>query len=132
MWQDSFKLQIAELKEGPAGSNTIEFVQLGKGKVLARLVAKSKKEVDDWVKDFKSTKAELANQAATKDKRTRSSTFIPFPSPFLPNIFVVSLDKGEKKPKISAEERLKRRTRATKAGAELVRRSLHNSIIISI
>jgi hypothetical protein len=66
-------LQIVELKEGPAGANTIEFVQLGKNKVLAKLEAKSKKEVDDWIKDFKKAKAELASQTSTKDKRTYGS-----------------------------------------------------------
>lgn len=62
-------MQIAELKEGPAGSNSFEFIQLGKNKVLAKLVAKSKKEVDDWVKDFKNTKTELINQIGLKEKR---------------------------------------------------------------
>lgn len=68
-------MQIVELKEGPAGSNVIEFVQLGKNKVLARLEAKSKKEVDDWVKDFKKSKAELTNQTATKESRTRNRIY---------------------------------------------------------
>ncbi|ELR14853.1 RhoGEF domain containing protein [Acanthamoeba castellanii str. Neff] len=109
-FQDSFKLQIVELKEGPAGSNVIEFVQLGKNKVLARLEAKSKKEVDDWVKDFKKSKAELTNQTATKESL---------------------IDKGEK-PKISAEERLKRRTRATKTGAELNFEDEENEVVTQL
>lgn len=69
-------MQIAELREGPAGSNSFEFIQLGKNKVLAKLVAKSQKDVNDWVKDFKNAKAELAQQVGAKDKCTSISKFL--------------------------------------------------------
>lgn len=109
-------MQIAELKEGPAGSNSFEFIQLGKNKVLAKLVAKSKKEVDDWVKDFKNTKAELINQIGLKEKRKLGSALS---LAMILTRHPDSVGASEAKPKITAEERLKRRTRAEKAGTKL-------------
>ncbi len=48
--------------------NVFDLVQMGKTKALLKLIAKSQKERDDWVKDIKTCKSGLAQQKDNKEK----------------------------------------------------------------